>query len=115
MVVASGCHWHALFVTNDQYKRFVTQVEQLGGASCVMNTPLTHIPHPSPSDPSVALHALAQAALRRRKMNPLMETQSTGDVVNSFGEAAAAAGFLGRFPGSAIMPLVQQFIGMNMC
>ncbi|KAL0023909.1 hypothetical protein WJX79_009725 [Trebouxia sp. C0005] len=90
-------------------------VEQLGGASCVMNTPLTHIPHPSPSDPSVALHALAQAALRRRKMNPLMETQSTGDVVNSFGEAAAAAGFLGRFPGIAIMPLVQQFIGMNLC
>ena len=78
-----------------------------------MNTPLTHIPHPASSDPSVTLHALGQAALRRTKMNPLFKTQSTGDAVNSFGEAAAAAGFLGRFPGSAIMPLVQQFIGLN--
>ncbi len=79
-----------------------------------MNTPLAHIPHPPSSNPSVTLHVLGQAALQRTKMNPLFQTQSTGDTVNSFGEAAAAAGFLGRFPGSAIMPLVQQFIGMNM-
>ena len=78
-----------------------------------MNTPLTHIPHPPSSDPSVTLHALGQAALRRITMNPLLKRRTTGDAVNSFGEAAAAAGFLGRFPGSAIMPLVQQFIGMN--
>jgi len=110
---SSSRHLHALLVTSDRYKRFVTQVEQLGGAPCVMNTPLTHIPHPPSSDPNVTLHALGQAALQRQKMNPLFKMQSTGDAVNSFGEAAAAGGFLGRFPGSAIMPLVQQFIGMN--
>ena len=114
VVVALSCHMHALFVTSDRHKCFVTQVDQLGGASCVMNTPLMHIPHPPASDPSVTLHALGQAALRRTKMNTLFKTQSTGDSVNSFGEAAAAGGFLGRFPGSAIMPLVQQFVGMNM-
>ncbi len=85
----------------------------MGGASCVMNTPLTHIPHPPTSDPSLTLHALGQAALRRTNVNKPFKMQSTGDAVDSFGEAAAAAGFLGRFPGSAIMPLVQQFIGMN--
>ena len=39
--------------------------------------------------------------------------QPTGDDVTTFGEADAAAGFLGRFPGGEVMPLVQQFIALH--
>ncbi len=33
-----------------------------------------------------------------------------GDGVRRFGESAAAAGGLGRFPGCELMPLVQRFL-----
>ena len=36
-----------------------------------------------------------------------------GDGVSEFTEIAAAAGVLGRFPGSQVMPLVRQFVGLE--
>ena len=36
-----------------------------------------------------------------------------GDGVSEFTEIAAAAGALGRFPGSQVMPLVRQFVGLE--
>ena len=85
----------------------------MGGSAAVLQTPLTHIPHP-PSDPGITLQTLGQAAQQQVNLNTPGNEQLSGDAVCKFGEAAAAAGFLGRFPGSAIMPLVRQFIGMNL-
>lgn len=75
--------------------------------------PLEHIPHPPTSDSQTTLSTLAESAQQRvnqRKVAPT-DTDTTGDSVSRFGEATAAAGFLGRFPGSEVMQLVQQFTG----
>ena len=36
-----------------------------------------------------------------------------GDGVAEFSEIAVAAGGLGRFPGSQVMPLIRQFVGLG--
>lgn len=88
----------------------VLQVKHMGGSAAVSKIPLKHIPHPSNADSRVTLSTLAQAA-QQRTQTAAVSAHKTGDSVQTFGEAAAAAGFLGRFPGSEVMPLVQQFTG----
>ena len=39
---------------------------------------------------------------------------SFGDIVTRFDEASAAQGCLGRFTGSQVMPLVKQFLAVQM-
>lgn len=86
-------------------------MKQIGGPASVKKVPLEHIPHPPTSDSQKTLSILAQAAQQRMNQSKTAATQTTGDTVSTFGEAAAAAGFLGRFPGSEVMQLVQQFTG----
>lgn len=86
-------------------------VKQMGGPAIVSKIPLVHIAHPPTSDGQTTLGTIAQAAKQARKLKKPAAIQTTGDSVSSFGEAAAAAGFLGRFPGSEVMQLVQQFTG----
>ena len=86
------------------------QVEQMGGASAVMKTPLCYIPHPQTDGARPSLQTLGQIALQRRSQKLIV--QPSGDDVTAFGEAAAASGCLGRFPGSQVMPLIQQFLGV---
>ena len=88
-------------------------MKQIGGPTVVGKVPLEHIPHPSISDSQKTLATLAQAAQQRMRQRKPAATQTTGDTVSTFGEAAAAAGFLGRFPGSEVMQLVQQFTGRS--
>lgn len=83
----------------------------MGGPAIVSKIPLVHIAHPPTSDGQTTLGTIAQAAKQARKLKKPAAIQTTGDSVSSFGEAAAAAGFLGRFPGSEVMQLVQQFTG----
>jgi len=56
---------------------------------------------------------LGQIAKQRVSLIKAFPMQPIGDNVTNFGEAAAAPGFLGRFPGSEVMPLVQHFVGMK--
>ena len=88
-----------------------TQVKQMGGPAIVGKVPLVHIAHPPTADGQITLGTIAQAAQRARNLRQSAGTHTTGDSVSSFGEAAAAGGFLGRFPGSEVMQLVQQFTG----
>ena len=90
---------------------FAPQVKQIGGPAAVGKVPLVHIPHPPTSDSQTTLATLAQAAQQRKEHTKAALTHTTGDSVSTFGEAAAAAGFLGRFPGSEVMQLVQRFNG----
>lgn len=83
----------------------------MGGSAIVGKVPLVHIAHPPTSDSQTTLGTLAKAAQLARQLRKRAATNTTGDSVSSFGEAAAAAGFLGRFPGSEVMQLVQQFTG----
>jgi hypothetical protein len=48
-----------------------------------------------------------QQQLRPQRLEPL------GDRVATFDEISVAAGALGRFPGSQVMPLIRQFIGLE--
>ena len=86
------------------------QIEQMGGASAVMKTPLCHIPHPQTDGLTPPLQTLGNLAQQR--ISNKEAVQPSGDDVTAFGEAAAASGFLGRFPGSQVMPLIQQFLGV---
>ena len=90
--------------------RLQMQVEQMGGADAVVKTPLCHIPHPQTDGTTPSLQTLGNIALQRVSQHPPVQPQ--GDAVTAFGEAAAASGFLGRFPGSQIMPLIQQVLGV---
>lgn len=83
----------------------------MGGPAVVGKVPLVHIAHPPTSDSQTTLGSIAQAARQARHLKKPAAIHTTGDSVSSFGEAAAAAGFLGRFPGSEVMQLVQQFTG----
>ena len=82
----------------------------MGGSAAVSKIALQHIPHPSNTNSQTTLSTLAQAA-QRRTQNKAESTHRAGDNVVTFGEAVAASGFLGRFPGSEVMPLVKQFTG----
>ena len=73
--------------------------------------PLEYIPHPPTSDSQTTLSTLAESAQQKVNQRKAAPTHTTGDSVSTFGEATAAAGFLGRFPGSEVMQLVQQFTG----
>ncbi len=42
------------------------------------------------------------------------QLEPLGDPVVAFDEISVAAGVLGRFPGSQVMPLIRQFIGLEM-
>lgn len=65
------------------------------------------------SDASIRGQELCGQGVQAALWQPsLLPVSKHGDAVLSFGEAAAAEGFLGRFPGSEVMPLIQQFIGM---
>ena len=75
--------------------------------------PLEHIPHPPTVDGQTTLSTLAESAHRRIRQRKAAPTHTTGDAVGTFGEATAATGFLGRFPGSEVMQLVQQFMGRS--
>ena len=75
--------------------------------------PLEHIPHPPTSDSQTTLSTLAVSAQQRMKQRKAAPSHTTGDPASTFGEATAAAGFLGRFPGSEVMQLVQQFTGRS--
>lgn len=88
-------------------------MKQIGGPTIAGKVPLEHIPHPPTSDGQKTLSTLAQAAQQRMNQRRTVATPTTGDTVSTFGEAAAAAGFLGRFPGSEVMQLVQQFTGRS--
>ncbi len=81
------------------------QVAALGGTSALPHHPLPHIAHPSQPLPS--LPELAAAADAREKDQPSdADWRGSGDAVHRFGETAAAAGELGRFPGCEVMPLL---------
>lgn len=86
------------------------QVGQLGGAEAVSKTPLSPIPHPKPAEEQPALQQLG--SLARQRMQQQEPVEPCGDAVCCFGESAAAEGFLGRFPGTEVMPLIQRFVGL---
>lgn len=94
----------------------MTQVAAVGGAGGLPQHPLPHIAHPPPQLPSLPqLAAKADAAEQQRQQHWRAGAVSNGSDgfgigVRRFGEAAAAEGCLGRFPGCEVMPLVQRFL-----
>lgn len=74
--------------------------------------PLPNIAHPAPELPPLPqLAAQADAAENQRQQQEEGSSRECrGDGVRRFGESAAAAGGLGRFPGCELMPLVQRFL-----
>ena len=86
-------------------------MQQLGGADLLSKTPLIHIPHPKPAEQQPSLQKLG--SLAKQRVQQQTHVTPIGDDVRTFGESAAATGYLGRFPGSEVMPLIQQFVGMG--
>lgn len=108
-------------------------VEAAGGSEEICGTPLGPIPLPDMKNPPSASELLAQAQqqeARREaaaKGRPFIGVSAelhgpwtepwpqvvAGDGVSSFSELAAARGSLGRFLGSQVMPLIKQFVGVD--
>lgn len=57
--------------------------------------------------------AAQQQTVRQDQQQHLQQLQPLGDRVVAFDEISVAAGALGRFPGSQVMPLVRQFVGVE--
>ena len=70
----------------------------LGGAAAAAAIPLTHIEHPADG-------------LQRYQPSIPEQPPISGDSVACYDELSAASGCLGRFPGSQVMFLIQQFLG----
>ena len=69
---------------------------------------LEPIPHPAAKEPHWATGA-------QQSWNDLTASTAPtfGDGVAAFDEMKAARGFLGRFPGSEVMTLIQRFSGRS--
>jgi hypothetical protein len=80
----------------------------MGGPEAVLSIPVEFIPHPLPQEQQPSLQQLATQC--RAWQAPTDSIK--GDLVSAFGEAAAAYGALGRFPGSSVMGIVKQFTGV---
>lgn len=105
------------------------QVQALGGDAAVDSIALGPIPHPAEegaggegAQAAAAVAAAIDGRQTQRQQQPIAARQGQerrrpaavlGDGVAEFSEIAVAAGALGRFPGSGIMPLVRQFIGLE--
>ena len=119
------------------------QVRTLGGDLAVQAIPLGPIPHPeeqqqdgsgSQAGGAAFLQPAAlaggsggnlqdtqtggQQAVRQQQQPPqqrqqMQRLEPLGDQVVAFDEISVAAGALGRFPGSQVMPLVRQFVGLE--
>lgn len=55
----------------------------------------------------------AEGKQQQHEQQPRQPAVVLGDGVQEFSEIAVAAGALGRFPGSGIMPLIRQFVGLE--
>ncbi|GIL47029.1 hypothetical protein Vafri_3864 [Volvox africanus] len=108
-------------------------VEALGGPDYIRSVPLGPIPLPDVKNPPSSAELCKQAAFKdaRRKAawagrpwDPAMPAEVfgpwrepwpqavRGDPVRAFDEVSVARGALGRFPGSQVMGLVKQFVGL---
>jgi hypothetical protein len=85
----------------------------LGGPAAVRLQQLGPIAHPEDTSLQPTMWELAKEAARRDGAGELNghARQLFGDAVARFSETAAAAGALGRFPGSEVMRLLKQFVG----
>ena len=119
------------------------QVRALGGDAAVQRIPLGPIPHPEEGQRSGSSGQAGNAAAAaisgsgsgqqavqqdgqhapppqqqaQRRQQPAQQRrpplEALGDGVAAFDEIAVAAGALGRFPGSQVMPLIRQFVGLE--
>lgn len=115
------------------------QVQSLGGTAAVERIPLGPIPHPEEEEGGppagneggqlaalTAVLALGRQQQQQREGSQQQQPQQRreelrqprpaavlGDEVAVFNEIDAAAGALGRFPGSQVMPLIRQFTGLE--
>jgi len=91
----------------------VADVVKANGAASLPQLPLPPISHPSA--PQKTLVELAAAAERRcavsgSHLEAPQGNHRSGDTTMSFGESAASAGALGRFPGCEVLPLIKRFL-----
>lgn len=93
-------------------------VRAAGGPQAVARVPLGPIPHPHAAPGAGTARAgngHANGGQRADENQEHAEQRGgpagwvAGDGVRRFGEAAAAEGALGRFPGSQVLPLIKSF------
>jgi 2,3-diphosphopglycerate-independent phosphoglycerate mutase len=86
-----------------------------GGPAALARAPLRAIPPPEAAVAAAGGDAAALARLGAEAHSaggvPPAPAPAAGDGVAAFSERAAAAGALGRFPGSELMALVREFVG----
>ncbi len=86
-----------------------------GGPAALARAPLRPIPPPEAAVAAAGGDAAALARLGAAACAaggaPSAPAPTAGDGVAAFSESAAAAGALGRFPGSELMALVREFVG----
>ncbi|KAK9817062.1 hypothetical protein WJX72_008993 [[Myrmecia] bisecta] len=92
----------------------VRHIVQLVGEAALADVKVEPLPHPAPTEMQpVAAVMGAQALARQQLVIPGTTQHALGDGVTTFDETAAARGALGRFPGSQVMGLVCQFVGVK--
>lgn len=129
--VEFGDHSHEPVPFAIAHLRHVVQV--LGGDEAVDRIAMGPIAHPVEEGASVQPGIAAEGAAnghvlqqeqssgpqqaegkqQQHEQQPRQPAVVLGDGVQEFSEIAVAAGALGRFPGSGIMPLIRQFVGLE--